>query len=260
MKYFALSFILLLLSLLQLTFPLTFTFNKIIGPAQQSLSYKAVGIKNFFLFFSQMQQVAQDYEDLYLEYQSLQNENIKLKFLKDENAELRKQLKVVNSEEILKNKKYVYAQTYPNPQDLSGTTVLMNVGIVSGVHSGDVVIKENNLVGVVKNSTSNKSVLELITSPNLKIPTYNFSSSQKHEGIVTGKYGTSIVLQDILPSETIKEGDVLMTSARNLNIPPNLVIGKVVNIEGGSSSTVRSAFLEAFVDLKNLQRVYVLVE
>ena len=63
-----------------------------------------------------------------------------------------------------------------------------------------------------------------------------------------------------MPSETIKEGDVLMTSARNLNIPPNLVIGKVVNIEGGPSSTVRSAFLEAFVDLKNLQRVYVLVE
>jgi rod shape-determining protein MreC len=260
MKYVIICIILLILSFLQITFPLTFAFTKLVGPAQQNTSYSAESIKNFFMFFTQMQEVARDYEDLYLEYQSLQNENIKLKFLKNENDELRKQLKVVNSEEILKNKRYVYALTYPNPADRSGTTVLMNVGTVSGVHKGDVAIKDNNIVGIVKNSTSGRSVLELITSPNVKIPAYNFSSQYKSEGIVSGKYGTSITLENILPSEVVREGDVLMTSAREISIPPNLIIGKIVKIEGGPSSTVRTAFVESLLDLKNLQRVYILVE
>lgn len=260
MKYLAISVFLLILSILHVTFPVTLVFNKAFGPAQQNATYYGESFKDFFLFFSQMRTVAKDYEDLYLEYQSLQTENVKLKYLKDENAQLRQQLNVVNGEDILKNKKFVFTYAYPNPNDKSGNTMLMNAGTVSGVHKGDVVIKDTNLIGIVKNASSGKSILELITSPTLKIPVYNFSSNAKVEGIVSGKFGTAIVMENILPTEQVKEGDVLLTSTKGQEVPPNLIVGKIVRIEGGTSSTVKSAFVESLVDFKNLQRVYVLVE
>ncbi|MBP7927985.1 rod shape-determining protein MreC, partial [Patescibacteria group bacterium] len=237
MKYLAISVFLLILSTLHVTFPVTLLFNKAFGPAQKNATYYGESVKDFFLFFSQMRNVAKDYEDLYLEYQSLQTENVKLKYLKDENAQLRQQLKVVNSEDILKNKKFVFTYAFANPNDKSGNTMLMNAGTVSGVHKGDVVIKDTNLIGIVKNATSGRSILELITSPTLKIPVYNFSSIQKTEGFVSGKFGTAIVMENILPDEQVKEGDVLLTSTNGLEVPPNLIVGKIVRIEGGRAST-----------------------
>ena len=260
MKYLVISVSLLILSLLHVTFPVSLAFTKIFGPAQQNTTLYAEGVRNFFVFFTQMRDVARDYENLYLEYRSLQSENVQLKYLKEENAELRNQLKIVNNEELLKNKKFVFTYILPNPNDKSGNTMLLNVGTISGVHKGDVVIKDNNLVGIVKNASSGKSIVELVTSPSLKIPAYDFSSEKKIEGIVSGKYGTSMLMSNILPTEDVKEGDIVLTSTRSDQMLPNLIIGKIVRLEGETSSTVRSAFIESLLDFTKLDRVYVIVE
>lgn len=249
-----------MLSAFHMTFPLAHLFNKLIGPAQRNTTYQAQEVKDFFSYLAHMQDISEEYEDLYVEYQSLQAENVKLKYLKEENFQLRQQLHVVNSEELLKNKKYVFTYVYPNPNDKSGNTMLLNAGTISGVHKGDVAISGINLVGIVKNSSSNQSILELITSPTLEIPVYNFSAPDKFEGLARGKFGTSIVLENILPNEVVKEGDILMTSARSQKIPPNLTIGKVVRVEGTNASTVKSAFVESFLDFIKLKRIYILVE
>ncbi len=78
------------------------------------------------------------------------------------------------------------------------------------------------------------------------------------EGIVKGKYGTSLALEKILQSEVLNLADVIVTSGRDGKFIPGLILGTVSSIDFSPSDTLKSAILKLDYNISEITNVFVL--
>jgi len=79
-------------------------------------------------------------------------------------------------------------------------------------------------------------------------------------GVVRGEYGLSLIMDLIPPEQKVEEGSFVTTSGLEKDIPPGLVIGKVISLENASEEEIfKKAKLKSLIDFTNLKIVTVLV-
>jgi rod shape-determining protein MreC len=146
-----------------------------------------------------------------------------------------------------------------NNQDTTGSTIYINKGYLHKVKTEDIVIIDNIVIGLVKDVSANKSLVELITSSEMSATVYDLSSPQKTEGLAMGMFGTSIVVERILPGEDIKPGDIIVTSGKDGIFLPGLYIGKVEEVVDDPAQPLKRAFVSTMVDYSKLDKVFVVL-
>ncbi|MCA9307914.1 rod shape-determining protein MreC, partial [candidate division WWE3 bacterium] len=157
------------------------------------------------------------------------------------------------------DKELLLADVLGNPLDQTGQTIIVNKGFSHGVTEGSNVVLKNNLVGVVTSVSRGRSVVSLVTSPNTRSTVVDIDSPDRLEGVARGDFGISIIMSQILPNELISVNDLIVTSGKDGLFEPNLILGKVVEIQGTESDPIRSAVIKSELDLKRLEKVFIII-
>ncbi len=226
------------------------------NPIQYGLQQVGVGINTRINFFVSLKQIRDENLKLLEENQSLITELQLLRELGQENEMLKEQLNVKLYPQM--DRGLILAQTMGNSQDKSGTTLIIDKGSNHDVSVGDMIVKGLLLVGVVKNVTTQRAEIELVTSPNLIISVIDFQTNT--EGIVRGQYGTGMVMGQILPGENVFAGGVVVTSGRDGNFLPGYIVGEITFVEQESAQVLRNALISSYLDLENVGKVFVIPE
>jgi rod shape-determining protein MreC len=83
-------------------------------------------------------------------------------------------------------------------------------------------------------------------------------AKERTTGVTEGDMGLTIKMQFVPQGENVKEGDIVISSGLEENIPHGLVIGKVIRVEKDSNEVWQSLVIESIVDLDELKIVSVI--
>lgn len=206
------------------------------------------------------------------------DKNSELASLKKENIDLRVQAaKVAALEKDNRALRDQFAVTKPNfktllptfivgmPAFLPGVStvdeVIIDKGSRDSVKVGNSIVFKDNLIGKVVRISPHLSVVDLL---NHKGISFTAKTSATHAlGISQGDGKETIVLNNVLLSDTLQKGDIIVTKgdmqADGLGFAPNLVVGKIISVNKKTSALFQSAEVESLVDVARLEMVFVVL-
>lgn len=149
-------------------------------------------------------------------------------------------------------------------RDPSGVvkTIVIGAGTDQGVKIDQIVLSEQGVVGRVSEAGSNYAKVLLVTDSSSSVSA--LVQSSRASGIVRGQYGDTLVMEWILQSDPVKQGDVIVTAGLGIGnelrslYPKGLVIGTVVDVTKAEVSAYQRAVVAPAVDLRKLENVLVI--
>lgn len=130
--------------------------------------------------------------------------------------------------------------------------ITINVGTNRGIKVQDLVINELGVIGVVKETHKNYSIVELLTNQDLELSVRVASSY----GILSSK-DKQIIIKNIKLNETINIGDKVVTSGLT-SIPKDMEIGTIKEIKKDNLELEYILEVESLAHLEDINYVAVL--
>lgn len=204
--------------------------------------------------------------DNFTQYLNLKQTN---KFLSEENAYLRSQLKTSQYNKFVEQDSvldtlgqtqytYIVARIISNSIHQKNNYLTINRGSDQGIEKGMGVISSHGIVGIVLNVSSHFATIQSLLHTDTRISA-SLATSNAYGSLVWGTENFNsqmAVLKDIPNHIKVKPGEGVVTSGFSL-FPPGISIGKV--IKTGKSG---DSFLDIEVKLNNdfntIQYVYVI--
>lgn len=162
----------------------------------------------------------------------------KLEYYKEEYMEMQSLLNIPESDYEVTYGKIILRDIYEFYDEIT-----INVGTSSGIKVQDLVINELGVIGVIKETHKNSSVVELLTNKDMELSVRVGSSY----GILSSK-DEKIIIKNIKLNETIKEGDTVYTSGLT-SIPKDIKIGTIKSISKDNLE------LEYILEVESLSRL-----
>lgn len=132
-------------------------------------------------------------------------------------------------------------------------------GRKDGVEEGMIVLSENILVGRVVEVGKNSSLVQLPTTPGVKIPVVaKRKGGVQARGLLLGQYGGRLVLDKVLQSEDIQKGDLVVTSGDE-SWPVDLLIGQITEVLPKSAEIYQKAQVKPLLDYDKLRIVFIVI-
>lgn len=145
----------------------------------------------------------------------------------------------------------------PNDEFYSFT---MDKGLSSGVSVNDVVVTENGVVGWVYQVDATTSKVKTILSNETKIGALD--KITRDSGVVTGSVNyadnNQTAFTKISASNTIKPGDIIVTTGISGIYPANLVVGQVKELKYDEFDTSLYAVVEPYENIKSVTDVVII--
>jgi rod shape-determining protein MreC len=208
--------------------------------------------------------------------QKKQLDNEKQQLL-SENAGLRKQLvdqkKLVSENNALKDQ---FATTKPAAQQVLPARIIGAPGFIPGVSppekliidrgsrdgivTGAVVVIKDNVIGTIAGVSHTIATVSLLT---VSDTSFTAKTLETHAaGVVHGGAG-GLALTNVTLSQKLKRGDVVLTKGdidqQGKGFPPDLVVGKIVDIDKKASSLFQTAQIKSFIDVSALTTVFIVM-
>lgn len=198
---------------------------------------------------------AAEADELKKEVERLTIENVKLKVLEDENIVLREHLNFLNKHKA----KYLLANIISKSGNIENQMLIIDKGSSDGVFPGlGIVSGEGIIIGKIIAVKNNLSEACLSTNPACKLAA-TIQNSGKTTGIVEGELGLTIQMKFIPQTEEIKNGDMVITSGLEKDMPRGLVIGKVAQVKKENNALWQSATIEPLKNMNELGIISVLI-
>ena len=180
--------------------------------------------------------------------------NSKLINYKIENKNLRK---LLNYKESFSSLSLLPANIVNSNYSISVKSCLVNVGLDQNLKTNLPVIDMNgSLVGKTINIGKNNSNVQLITDNNfsvsVKIGENNILGQFKP---TFGRYG---ILEGVIKSLDIKEGDIIYTSGISEIYPPDIPLARVLSNETKQNKLFQDVAVEVLADINNLYYVFII--
>jgi len=194
----------------------------------------------------------------------LQTENDRLTL---ENVRLREQaIAGQQAEKLLTLQRTVPFESVPAPviaRDPSGVlhSIVLGLGTDDGVKVGHVVLSDQGLVGRISEVGTNYSKVLLVTDSSSVVSA--LVQGSRATGIVRGQFGDSLIMDWLLQTEPVKEGDVVITAGLGIGeelrslYPKGLVIGTIAQVQTAEAAAYNRAIITPAVDLRRLEHVLV---
>lgn len=209
------------------------------------------------------------------ENKKLKEENIRLtkqlvhlRLLEKENKALRDQFETTQT----KNQQLLPASIVGAPAFIPGVTVpdryILDKGKDDGVAVGQAVVYQNNFVGVITQvSNTLSSVLLLVHKEFVQTVTVVPTSTEQQTtifGVLHGRGGNEMTVENILQSAALRMGDVVVTSGEKTmqgsGMPAHIIIGKITSIEKKPSDLYQIAKVKSVLDFTALSTVFIVTE
>jgi len=269
-KYVIMAAVLLLLIFLHYTKllnPLESFLNQSLKPIFSGFYSLSANINKTYSDQTAKQDLAGELKQAEDKINQLTAENIKLRFLEEENLVLRKNLNFLNKD----NRRYLIGNIISRGELTEGNnegnqSVLIDKGSADGLFSGLAVVSstavgtssQGVIVGKIANVKEHIAEVYLITNKNIKLAASIFGEN-KTSGIASGELGLTIKMDFIPQTENIKTGDVVATSGLEQSVPRGLVIGRVTKVSKENNEVWQTAIIEPMVDLDTLSIVSILL-
>lgn len=206
------------------------------------------------------------------------NNDTKFKKLEDENKFLYKQLTNIENLEKENNAlKDQFKTANPKSANLLSTkivgapnfipnvtipdTFLIDKGRKDNVVNGLGVVFKDNLVGRVVKTTDNFSEVTILTNKNFSFTAK--TSKTQALGIVRGFGSMDMVFNNVLLSESLELGDIVLTKGeldiKGIGLPPDIIVGKIISVDKKPSSLFQSAKVQSLINFSKLSIVFVVL-
>ena len=234
--------------------------TQVLVPVQRALAETGVTTNRFFQAIGELDQLRADNTRLQLENNTLTLENARLA----ETAIAAQQgVKLAAAQRALPYRTITAPVIARDPSGVL-KTIVIGAGADQGVRVDQVVLSEQGVVGRVSEAGSNYAKVILVTDSSSSVSA--LVQTSRASGIVRGQYGDTLVMEWILQSDPVKQGDVIVTAGLGLGnelrslYPKGLVIGTVVDVTKAEVSAYQRAVVAPAVDLRKLENVLVIVD
>jgi len=238
------------------TGPSTFV-TQLLVPVQRVLADVGATGDRFASAIAQIDRLREDNSRLQTENDRLTLENIRLR----EQAIAGQQ-----AEKLLTLQRTVPFESVPAPviaRDPSGVlhSIVLGLGSDDGVKVGHVVLSDQGLVGRISEVGTNYSKVLLVTDSSSVVSA--LVQGSRATGIVRGQFGDSLIMDWLLQTEPVKEGDVVITAGLGIGeelrslYPKGLVIGTIAQVHTAEAAAYNRAIITPAVDLRRLEHVLV---
>lgn len=235
-------------------------FLSIVSPVQSGMQNSSSWLGNMIFTISQIDDFKNKSEELQVENQKLSVEVARLKEVDRENQILKKELKFKENlcgESDCIN--LIAGNIVSRGLEDYGKSITINIGSKKGAKKNQAVtVSSGVMIGKVVEVFENYAKVTLIISPDSSVN--SVAQTTRANGLVKGKYGTGLKLEMIDQSEELMEGDMVITSGLEEEIPKGLVIGKISNIEQSPNAIFKSADLELFLDFGHIEEVFLVTK
>ena len=231
--------------------------TQLLVPVQRVLADVGAAGDRFASAISQIDRLREDNTRLQTENDRLTLENIRLR----EQAIAGQQ-----AERLLTLQRNIPFESVPAPviaRDPTGVlhTIVLGIGTEDGVKVGHVVLSDQGLVGRVSEVGTNYSKVLLVTDSSSVVSA--LVQGSRATGIVRGQFGDSLIMDWLLQTEPVKEGDVVITAGLGIGdelrslYPKGLVIGTIAQVQTAQAAAYNRAIVTPAVDLRRLEHVLV---
>ena len=199
-----------------------------------------------------------------------------LESLSQENAELHQ--KLVDYENTLKENEQLKVQlqiTEEEPENtLRSATVIgrdpndvfygfsIDKGTMSGVETGDPVITQNGLVGIVSQAYATTSKVTCILSEDVKVSAV--APARGESGVISSDVTTAsagLLRMSYLSGDTqVQPGDIITTSGAGSTYPADIIIGEVQSVSKADNDISQYAMVRPYEDLTAVEDVFVIID
>ena len=135
----------------------------------------------------------------------------------------------------------------------------LDKGENDGIKMGDAVVYEDNLVGRIIKVTKTLSSVQLITNSSSSFTAKTLESNAL--GVVKGQGGGGLMLDNVVLSDSIKIGDLVLSKGDlgvlGIGLAPDLVAGEIVAVSKNPSDLFQRAKIESRLDFSKLDKVFV---
>ena len=231
--------------------------TQLLVPVQQVLAGVGAAGDRFASAIAQIDQLRDDNARLQTENDRLTLDNVRLR----EQAIVGQQ-----AERLLALQRNIPFESVPAPviaRDPAGVlhSMVLGIGSDEGVKVGHVVLSDQGLVGRVSEVGTNYSKILLVTDSSSIVSA--LVQGSRATGIVRGQFGDSLIMDWLLQTEPVKEGDVVITAGLGIGdelrslYPKGLVIGTIAQVKTAEAAAYNRAIITPAVDLRRLEHVLV---
>ncbi len=220
----------------------------ILIPVELRVYQMSLNARRPFLAFTFWKSGMQKITDLERQVGELMVDSMRVQQLEEENASLRSLIDAP----LPSAWKFI-----PSTLLGRGSDITLSAGRVHGVDVGDVVVSDEILIGSIAEVTERRSRLLLLSDPRTKISVYIPRS--KAEGLLTGRFGSQIVMTQVLQNEDIRDQDMVVTTGE-FGAPRGLVVGVVADTISDETDVHKEVLVRSLVDLDDLTTVFVVLD
>lgn len=192
---------------------------------------------------------------------ALENNALKgqLSELLSENATLRR--KLAETETLVDQYDKLNPQTFDQlparPLGL-GRFLIIDKGADDGVRVDQVVVYQDSYLGKVQQVSPKISEVLLIKDPSSKIAVFSQNSEGRAKGILSGQFGSQLLMDKILHQENIQVGDLVYSEGAEGKFPKGLIMGRVTEVIDRQNQVFKAAKVEPVFDAGSVNLVFVI--
>lgn len=211
-------------------------------------------IKNYFGRWASYKNLFEENKKCLEKISSLSVQQAELNQLREENNILRSQLNFVKNDSSI-----VVANVIGKSPDSSSNILLIDRGSNDEIKEGQAVITGDGiLVGKIIKTESNIAQVKILTDNQSRVSA-SILNQDKTIGVVNGEHNLRLKLTLIPLTETIKQGDIVVSSNLDRNIPRGLLIGQIESVEKELYQPFQTAVIKPATDLNKLSIISVLI-
>ncbi len=234
--------------------PIENVVNTVLGPIERAASGVFGGIGNLFGAVRDLNELRTRNAELEKQNQDLLTEIAGLKGLQGENATLRQLLNFTQENPAYKYQTAAVIGRDPSPYL---RYITLNAGSREGLAPGmPVVTAGSTLIGRVADVGLRSSKVQLLndlsSAVNVRLQTSNVT------GLAVGQQDGSLLVQYLPLEAKIADNDIALTSGLGGNLPRNLVVGQITNVQKKDVDVSQSAQLRPAADYERLDVVLVI--
>ena len=234
--------------------------GNIVSPVQGAVSETGGFFSDIGTYFGSVKALYAENERLKNENTNLQKQISDMKGLNDENEELRRMIKLAESETRID---MVAASVVAKDPTNWFSTFTINKGADDGIEINQPIVNSNReLVGQVSRVGGNWAEVITILDPQSSVGA--LIKRSKEIGIIEGssdlRYDGRCRLGYIARDTDVKQGDFVETSGLGGIFPKGLVIGVITEVYDENATMSKAAIVEPVTDIAKLNEVFVIMD
>ncbi|MFS1513873.1 rod shape-determining protein MreC [Chengkuizengella sp. SCS-71B] len=231
----------------------------------QGLIYRPAGyIAGFFENIGDLRVIHEENKTLKLTLSQYARDRAKLNTLEEENRRLTEALQFTEEQKGLNNYKFHIAHVVAVNPDAFNDTITINLGSKHGMKQNMLVTTTEGLIGRISEVNPLFATVQLLTDFNDQ---FNNSigiaatvlGSEESFGIIQSydEKENVLIMSQVNQNDTLKEGDIIITSGLGKLFPEGIEIGTVLSREVGDYGLTHIAKIAPAAKFDNFREVFV---